>query len=50
MDLFGDAQSVTWARDWGEVMAELRASYPDGAKVAVYPDGTMQYLASTKPS
>ena len=49
VDLFGDAQSVTWAKDWGEVMAELRASYPDGAKVAVYPDGTMQYLASTRP-
>jgi nickel-dependent lactate racemase len=50
VDLFGDAQSVTWAKDWGEVMAELRASYPDGAKVAVYPDGTMQYLASSKPA
>ncbi len=50
VDLFGDAQSVTWAKDWGEVMAELRASHPDGAKVAVYPDGTMQYLTSTKPA
>ena len=49
VDLFGDAQSVTWAKDWGEVMDELRASNPDGAKVAVYPDGTMQYLLSTKP-
>jgi nickel-dependent lactate racemase len=50
VDLFGDAQSVTWARDWGEVMDEVRASNPDGAKVAVYPDGTMQYLASSKPA
>ncbi len=50
VDWFADAQSVTWAKDWGEVMDELRASYPDGAKVAVYPDGTMQYLAGTKPS
>jgi nickel-dependent lactate racemase len=50
VDLFGDAQSVTWAKDWGEVMAELRASHPDGAKVAVYPDGTMQYLVSAKPA
>jgi nickel-dependent lactate racemase len=50
VDLFGDAQSVTWVKDWDEVMNELRASHPDGAKVAVYPDGTMQYLASTKPS
>jgi nickel-dependent lactate racemase len=50
VDLFGDAQSVIWAKNWGEVMDELRASYPGGAKVAVYPDGTMQYLATTKPS
>jgi nickel-dependent lactate racemase len=50
VDWFGDAQSVTWAKDWGEVLEELRASYPDGAKVAVYPDATMQYLASTKSS
>ena len=50
VDLFGDAQSVTWAKDWGEVMDELRASNPDGAKVAVYPDGTMQYLVSSKPA
>jgi nickel-dependent lactate racemase len=50
VDLFGDAQTVTWARDWGEVMDELRASHPDGAKVAVYPDGTMSYLASTRPA
>ena len=49
VDLFGDPQSVTWAKDWGEVMDELRASHPDGAKVAVYPDATMQYLTSTKP-
>jgi len=50
VDLFGDAQSVIWAKNWDDVMNELRPSHPDGAKVAVYPDGTMQYLASTKPS
>jgi len=50
VDLFGDAQSVIWAKNWAEVMDELRPSYPNGAKVAVYPDGTMQYLATTKPS
>ncbi len=50
VDMFGDAQSVTWARSWGEVMDELRASHTDGARVAVYPDGTAQYLATTAPS
>ncbi len=49
-NLFGDAQTVTWAKNWDEVMDELRAGYPDGAKVAVYPDGTMSYLAATKPA
>jgi hypothetical protein len=49
-NLFGDAQTVTWAKNWGEVMDELRAAYPDGAKVAVYPDGTMSYLVSTRPA
>ncbi|GAG23485.1 unnamed protein product, partial [marine sediment metagenome] len=50
VDLFADAQTVTWAKNWDEVMDELRAGYPDGAKVAVYPDGTMSYLAGTKPA
>jgi nickel-dependent lactate racemase len=50
VDLFGDAETVTWARNWDEVMDELRASHPDGAKVAVYPDGTMSYLSSTRPA
>jgi len=50
VDWFADAASVTWAQDWTEVMDELRASHPDGAKVAVYPDATMQYLASTVPA
>jgi nickel-dependent lactate racemase len=50
VDMFGDAQSVVWAKNWGEVMDELRTDHPDGARVAVYPDGTMQYLAGTKPA
>ncbi len=50
VNLFGDVQTVTLVKSWGEVMEELRAGYPDGAKVAVYPDGTMSYLAGTKPA
>jgi nickel-dependent lactate racemase len=50
VDLFGDAQTVTWATNWDEVMDELRAGYPDGAKVAVYPGGTMSYLNSSRPA
>jgi hypothetical protein len=50
VDMFGDAESVVWAKNWGEVLQELRTDHPDGAKVAVYPDGTMQYLTGAKPS
>jgi nickel-dependent lactate racemase len=50
VNLFGDAQTVTWAKNWDEVMDELRAGHPDGAKVAVYPDGTMSYLAGMRPA
>jgi nickel-dependent lactate racemase len=42
-DLFVDPASVIWAKDWPEVMAHLREFHPDGARVAVYPDGTAQY-------
>lgn len=36
--------SITRARNWGEVMTILKADYPEGARVAVVPDGTIQYF------
>ena len=44
-DLFVDPSAVIWAKDWPEVMSRLREFHPDGARVAVYPDGTAQYPA-----
>ncbi|HUS82740.1 MAG TPA: lactate racemase domain-containing protein [Dehalococcoidia bacterium] len=44
-DLFVDPASVIWAKDWREVKSRLREFHPDGARVAVYPDGTAQYPA-----
>ena len=44
-DLFADPRSVIWAKDWAEVMTRLQEFHPDGAKAAVYPDGTAQYAA-----
>jgi hypothetical protein len=44
-DLFVDPGAVIWAKDWPEVMERLREFHPDGALVAVYPDGTAQYPA-----
>ncbi len=46
VDMFTKAHAVTWASNWGEVLKELRELHPDGAKVAVYPDATTQYLVS----
>jgi nickel-dependent lactate racemase len=34
-----------WVKTWKDVMDTLRKDYPDGAKVAVVPDGTIQYLS-----
>jgi nickel-dependent lactate racemase len=45
VDMFTKPHAVTWARNWGEVLEELRRLHPNGAKVAVYPDATTQYLA-----
>jgi nickel-dependent lactate racemase len=46
VDMFGNPNSVSWAKSWGEVRQALEANHPDGAKVAVYPDCTTQYLAA----
>jgi nickel-dependent lactate racemase len=46
VDMFGNANSVSWAKSWDEVRRALEANHPDGAKVAVYPDCTTQYLAA----
>jgi hypothetical protein len=45
VDMFTNANAVTWAKTWGEARQALECQHPDGAKVAVYPDCTMQYLA-----
>jgi hypothetical protein len=44
--MFGNAKSVTWTKNWSEAREALESQYPDSAKVAVYPDGTIQYLAA----
>lgn len=41
---FGPPSAVQVARTWAEVLTALTSDYPDGARVAVIPDGTMQYF------
>ena len=43
-DWIAPPESITWARTWAEVLEELRADYPGPARVAVIPDGTIQYF------
>ncbi|MFH1485146.1 MAG: lactate racemase domain-containing protein [Chloroflexota bacterium] len=42
----GPAEDIIWAKTWEEVLSELRRDYPGHAKVAVIPDGTIQYCPS----
>jgi len=35
---------VTWVKTWGEALEYLTKDYPGEAKVAVIPDGTIQYI------
>ena len=44
IDWFAPMESVTWAKEWEDVSAILKADHPDGAKVAVIPDATIQFF------
>ena len=44
-DWIAPIESVNWAATWDEVVDMLKADYPDGARVGVIPDGTIQYFA-----
>lgn len=44
--IVGHDDHVRVCTDWGAVLALLEEMYPAGAKVAVIPDGTMQYYLS----
>ena len=44
VDMFSYASAVTWAKTWGEARQALEKNHPDGARVAVYPDCTTQYV------
>jgi nickel-dependent lactate racemase len=41
---FGNMPSILWAKTWEEVLELLKDKWKENAKVAVYPDGTIQYF------
>lgn len=43
-DLFSAPEGIIITPGWDETLALLEADYPEGASVAVIPDGTMQYF------
>ena len=43
-DSFDSQESIVWMSSWKDVLKHLKARFPGKAKVAVYPDGTIQYV------
>jgi len=41
---FGEVSCLLWAKTWEEVLDLLKEEWGDRARVAVYPDGTIQYF------
>ncbi len=41
---FGQIPCLLWAKTWEEVLGLLKEKWNEGTRVAVYPDGTIQYL------
>lgn len=46
VDMFTSARTVTWTKNWADTRRALESQHPNGAKVAVYPDATIQYLSA----
>jgi hypothetical protein len=44
LDWFGPIENIIWVRTWQEALNYLEVDYPNGAKVAVIPDATIQYF------
>lgn len=51
IDWFAPPESITWAKDWDEVLTILKVDHPRGAKAAVIPDATIQFfdVVTTSP-
>jgi nickel-dependent lactate racemase len=44
VDWFAPTEAITWAKNWDEVISALKTDHPDGAKVTVIPDATIQFF------
>jgi hypothetical protein len=46
LDLICHPDDAIFVKTWLEVLAILEKDFPDQARIAVIPDGTMQYMKS----
>ena len=46
LDWVGPIDQVCILDSWAEILSELKKNNPDGAKVVIIPDGTLQYFPS----
>lgn len=46
-DWLASPESIVWAKTWDEVLEKLKETHGETAKVAVIPDATLQYIASS---
>lgn len=44
-DPYENKESITWQDSWDNVLGNIRAKHPSRPRIAVIPDGTIQYLA-----
>jgi hypothetical protein len=41
---YGPDDSITWMKRWEEIIDIAKKSYGNGARIAMYPDATVQYF------
>lgn len=49
-DWLAPYEMVNFTRSWPETLEQLKAAYPQKAKVAIVPDGTVQYFPAMAPA
>lgn len=47
-DWLAPSEAITWAKKWEDVLKILNSDYPDGGRVAVIPDATIQLFDRSK--
>ena len=46
LDWVGPVDQISILDSWADILSELKKNHPDGARVVIIPDGTLQYFPS----